>query len=35
MNSFYVRSFSQVIGMLTATVLHSAATVVRGNRRTS
>jgi hypothetical protein len=34
-NSFYVRSFAQVAGMLTATVLHTAVTAVRATRRTS
>jgi hypothetical protein len=34
-NSFYVRSFAQVVGMLTATVLHTAATAVHATRRTS
>jgi hypothetical protein len=34
-NSFYVRSFAQVAGMLTATVLHSAVTAMRATRRTS
>lgn len=34
-NSFYVRSFAQVVGMLTATVLHTAASAVHATRRTS
>ena len=32
---FYVRSFAQVVGMLTATVLHTAASAVHATRRTS
>jgi hypothetical protein len=32
-NSFYVRSFAQVIGMLSATVVHTAATVVHATRK--
>ncbi len=34
-NSFYVRSFAQVLGMLTATVAHAAATALHATRRTS
>ena len=34
MNSFYVRSFAQVIGMLSATVTHLAVTAVNATRRT-
>ena len=34
-NPFYVRSFAQVLGMLTATVAHAAATALHATRRTS
>jgi hypothetical protein len=34
MNSFYVRSFAQVIGMLSATVAHVAANAMHATRRT-
>ncbi len=34
MNTFYVRSFAQVIGMLSATVAHVTATAVHATRRT-
>lgn len=33
-NTFYVRSFAQVIGMLSATVVHAAASAVGATRRT-
>lgn len=33
-NSFYVRSVAQVIGMLSATVVHAAASAVQATRRT-
>ncbi len=33
-NTFYVRSFAQVVGMLTATVTHLAASAVHATRRT-
>ena len=32
-NSFYVRSFAQVIGMLSATVAHVAAAAVHASRK--
>jgi hypothetical protein len=32
-NTFYVRSFAQVIGMLSATVVHAATTAVNATRR--
>ncbi len=34
-NTFYVRSFAQVVGMLGATVAHVAATALHATRRTS
>ena len=34
MNTFYVRSFAQVLGMLSATVAHAAASAVHATRRT-
>ena len=34
MNPMYVRSFAQVVGMLSATVAHVAATAVHATRRT-
>jgi hypothetical protein len=34
MNTFYVRSFAQVVAMLSATVVHAAATAVHATRRT-
>jgi hypothetical protein len=33
-NTFYVRSFAQVVGMLSATVAHVAATALHARRRT-
>ena len=32
-NTFYVRSLTQVIGMLSATVVHAAASAVHATRR--
>lgn len=32
-NSFYVRSFGQVIAMLSATIVHAAATSVQATRK--
>ena len=34
MSPFYVRSFAQVIGMLSATVAHVAANAMHATRRT-
>jgi hypothetical protein len=34
MNTFYIRSFAQVLGMLSATVAHVAASAVHATRRT-
>ena len=34
-NTFYVRSLAQVVGMLSATVVHAATTAVNATRRPS